>query len=208
MPPAYDRLAGLSYLEPSYAGPSQVERRIVVIVDREQAPRRSPERSRRAAALALDLGVLFVLEGAAAALATAWLLVRSSWGRFDVGVGDAYIATALLGAIPPAWGAWQAWRFAREGATFGQVRMRLAVDSGEGPRRFVRLVAHPASLPCWGWLWVTLLLLGLPWLPVLARLGFVLVLGAAVLSAATMIARPHWPPLHDRLAGTRVVRTS
>ena len=156
--------------------------------------------------MALDLGVLLLAVGAAAVVAFAWLLVRSSWGRYDVEVGDAYVATAIVGAAVPAWAAWQAVRFARQGATFGQVRMGLVTEGVRGPRRFARLLAHPVSLPVWGWLWATLLLLGVPWLPTLALLGLALVGGMAVVTAGTMIARPRWRALHDRLAGTRVVR--
>ncbi len=167
----------------------------------------------RLVAVVIDAATLLLLLLAGLVVAFVWLLIRSSAGRYDAETGDTLIATSLIGAIVPAWTAWQALRLYRLGATFGQARLGLAV---EGPRwrRALRLLLHPLSLLLWGWLLLTSLLAGVH--PVLALVVGLLIavgggafwLASLAVSAARKRERPHGRLPHDWIAGTRLVRRS
>jgi hypothetical protein len=167
---------------------------------------RPPGRRVRLAAAAIDAAVLLVLLTGTLIVALAYLLARTAWGRFDVGLGDALVAASLLGAGVPAWAAWQLARLQLEGATLGQRRLGLAVEARAPWRRLARFAAHPLAVPVWGWLALTALIAGLPWLPLLPALAGGLVLLAGLVSLAMLAVDPDARGLHDRLAGTRLVR--
>lgn len=168
---------------------------------------RAPGAGVRLAAIVYDAGTLLLLLLAALVVAFAWLLIRTSWGRFDVGTGDALVATSLIGATTPAWGAWQAARLHRDGATVGQARFGLATE-GEPLRRSARLLVHPLSLPLWFWLALTVLIseVRIVLWPILFILLAVAVAG--LLSLGILLVRGDARLLHDYVAGTRVVRRS
>ena len=172
----------------------------------DEADERPPAIGARLAAVGYDAGVLVLLLLAGLVAALAYLLVRTSWGRFDVGAGDALVAWALLGATLPAWGTWEAARLCTGGATLGQARFGLAVEGEPSWRRCVRLLVHPLSLPLWGWLALTLLLTEVLWLLVPPLLVMLAIAAAGLASLAIVLLRPSARPLHDRVAGTRLMR--
>ena len=159
----------------------------------------------RLAAAGLDAGTLLVVQTGTLIVAVAYLLARTSWGRLDVGVGDAFVATAIVGAAVPAWTAWQLLGVHARGATSGQRRRGLAVEGGARWRPLLRFAGHPIALPAWVWLALTALLAGLPWLPLLTALVIVYVVLAGLISLLTLLVRPGALPIHDHLAGTRLV---
>ena len=173
------------------------------------APPAAVSRRRRAAAWLIDLGVLALLLTVAVTLALAWLLVRTAWGRFDALDGDTAVAFALAGALPPVWLARLAMGLARDGATPGQRASGLRVETTRGvatpARRAARLLAHPAGAVGWAWL------AAIAWVTGIQAIAWPLtvVLGAAILvsvaSTVLWLVRPGAPPLHDRLAGTKLV---
>ena len=168
---------------------------------------RAPGAGARLAAVVYDAGMLVLLLLAVLVVAFAWLLIRTSWGRFDVGTGDALIATSLIGATVPAWAAWQAARLHMHGATAGQARFGLATE-GEPLRRSARLLVHPLSLPLWSWLVLTVLITELRLLLWPAVLVLLAVAAAGLLSLGMLLLRGDARLLHDYVAGTRVVRRS
>ena len=142
-------------------------------------------------------------------VATVWLLLRTGFGRADVGGGDAVAALSVVGATLPAWAAWLALTVRRDGCTPGQRRARLFVELAAAAattpwRRQVRLAAHPLALPLWGWLTLTALLSGLPWLWLPVAAGGMAVALAGLLSFALLLARPELSAIHDLLARTRL----
>ena len=166
---------------------------------------RAPGAGARLLAVVFDAGTLVLLLLAGLVVAFAWLLVRTSWGRFDVGTGDALVATSLIGATVPAWAAWLAARLHLHGATPGEARLGLAVE-GEPWRRAARLLAHPISLPLWGWLTLTVLITELRVLLLPAVFVLLAVAVAGLLSLGMLLVRGHARLLHDYVFGTRIVR--
>ena len=156
-------------------------------------------------ALAIDL----IYGGGASLLAllvaSLWLFVRTAWGRDDVPAPDATAAAALLLAATPAWLVWTALRLIQRGATPGQARAGLRV-TGRTRQRLLRLALHPLAAP--GWLWLGILT-GVATFNLVAlacaSIGVALLLGGMV-SAALAVLRPTARGLHDRAAGTRLVR--
>lgn len=165
----------------------------------------------RLLAVVIDAASLLLLLLGGAAVAFVWLLIRSSAGRYDAGTGDTLIAATLIGAIAPAWTAWQATRLYRLGATFGQARLGLIVQ-GARWRRTLRLLLHPISLLLWGWVLITLLLAGAPFIWLLVAIVnavvviIVLWVGALLVSVARGSEWRHGRLPHDWLARTRLVR--
>jgi uncharacterized RDD family membrane protein YckC len=148
----------------------------------------------------------------ASALAVGWLLARTAWGRDDASDFDSSVALALVCAAPAAWLArlgYSMWTYA---ATPGQRAQGLRVEvPGEEARdpagpRALRLALHPFASAGWGVVTMTLLLAG-AW-QVAAVMGALalLVMVGGVASLAIVIARPDARAVHDRIAGTRVVR--
>ncbi len=167
----------------------------------------------RLLAVAIDAASLLLLLLGGLAVAFVWLLIRSSAGRYDAETGDTLIAASLIGAIVPAWTAWQGARLYRLGATFGQARLGLAVEGARWGRT-LRLLVHPISLLLWGWVLITLLLAGAPfiWLLVAVVNATVVItlfwVGALLVSVARGSEWRHGRLPHDWLARTRLVRSS
>jgi len=171
-------------------------------------PARAPTRGERAAAVLIDLGVAVVATVAAAASALLYLFVRTGAGAADVGGGDSAVAAALVLAAPAGWLIWQGERARGGRGTVGQARMRLALAPA-GARRMrpqARLAAHPLSAIGWLWLAALALVLDAPVaaLPAAALAAVWVLLGLAATVAVTR--HPGSRPLHDRVAGTRLVR--
>ena len=167
-------------------------------------------------AVVIDFATLLPLLLAGLIVTFAWLLLRSSAGRYDAETGDTLIAVSLIGATVPAWTAWQAMRLYRLGATFGQARLGLTVD-GAPWRRTLRLLAHPLAMPFWAWFVLTLLIAGAPaWWLLAPPLAWLAILAAALTTIVGGARRERsWrallhgtPPPHDWLTNTRLVRRS
>jgi hypothetical protein len=164
-------------------------------------------RRRRLAAATIDAAGALAAIAVGAAVATAWLMLRTGFGRADVDGGDAIAAVSFVGATIPAWAAWLALRVRRDGCTPGQRRARMFVEPLPGAmswRRQLRLAAHPLTLPVWGWLTLTALLSGVPWLWLPVAAGGMVVALAGVLSFALLLVRPELNAMHDLLARTRL----
>jgi hypothetical protein len=187
------------------------------------------DRRRRLLAVGFDVGGGLVAMLAALAIATLWLLLRSGLGRDDAGGGDAVLALSLVAGVAPAWAVYLGAALWRGGMTPGQRRAGVAVQSrgsgeasapfngprvsgalvepGEAPgtarwRRALRLAVHPISLPVWGWVALTALLAGVPWLWLPFALATVAVALAGAVSLVLLLVWPSMPALHDRVAGT------
>lgn len=179
-----------------------------VLAPAASAGRALVSRRRRLGAAAIDAASVLGSMAGGAALAFAWLLLRTSLGRSDAGSADGVLAASLAGATIPAWSAFIALRVRRDGATPGQRRTGLAVEPLPGARRgarHLRLALHPVMLPLWGWLTLTALLGGLPWLFLLPVLAAAAVVLAGTVSFAMLLASPHARAVHDRLAQTALV---
>jgi hypothetical protein len=170
-----------------------------------------PAVTRRARLLALALDAIAILPPVviALAIAIAWLLARTAWGRDDVSDLDSSVALALLAAGPAAWLAWLGYALATGHATPGQRARGIAVEFTRGGRATpaLWLAAHPFG--AMGWLLIALmLLLAGAWegAAVIAVLAALALLGGLV-SLAIALARPEARGLHDYIAGTRVVRS-
>ncbi len=137
-------------------------------------------------------------------LASAWLFVRSSYGAVDVEVRDAQAAAAVVLAMPPTWLAWYS-RGLLQGRTWGQTRGGVRVE-GTARQQILRFVMQPLALPLWSWVTVIFLASGLP----LVAAGVVILMGAITFGA--LVSSLEWlfvadsRAVHDRVAGTRLVR--
>lgn len=169
-----------------------------------------PRRVRIAAALRDMLSLLLPLV-IASALAVAWLLARTAWGREDVRDVDGAIALALLGTVIPAWLARLAASMLTAGATPGQQALRLHLEATRDVTTrwaiATRLATHPFGALGWVWVAGVLALAGL-----FEVAGIVALLAAAVaiaglVSLATMLVSPDALALHDRASGLRPVRS-
>ncbi len=170
---------------------------------------RPPARLDRATAFAIDLGWGALAVLAATLLAFGWLFVRTDLGATHVTDGDSIIAAAVIGAAIPAWIGWVALHALTTGATRGQQRtgLRVEVTSARPLARALRLALHPISVPGWLWLAAVVAILEVPWLPLLVVLIGATIALMGVISIALLITDPSAAPLHDRAAGTRVMRT-
>lgn len=160
---------------------------------------------RRVTAVAIDLIYGGLASLFALLVAMLWLLVRTAWGRNDIPTPDATAAAALLLAATPAWLAWTALRLVQRGATPGQARAGLRV-TGRPSQRLLRFALHPLAVP--GWLWLAILAAVATFNLVAlacATVGVALLLGGLATAALTVL-RPTARGLHDRAAGTRLVR--
>ncbi|MDA1002941.1 MAG: RDD family protein [Chloroflexi bacterium] len=171
-----------------------------------------PGRWQRSAAVLIDVASAALAVLVATLFATLWLLARTAWGRDDAGSGDALLATSLVLAALPAWATWQLVRVRRGAGTVGQARLALAVTpAGRHPRSpraaaTIRFACHPLAVTAWLWLSVLTLLLGSE-LAALASLAAAAVWTlAGLISLAFVVHDPAARALHDRLAGTSLVR--
>ena len=177
-------------------------------------PSRAVTRSARLRAAGIDFGSALLVAAAGVVLATAWLLLRTATGRDDVVASDAVFVVSFVAATVPAWAAWLAVGVWRNAATPGQRRGDLAVatddDSGRdahrgtSQQRLLRLAAHPLSLPLWGWLTLTMLLSGLPWLWLAPLFVALAVAGGGLTTLALLLLRPQSMATHDRVARTHL----
>lgn len=161
--------------------------------------------ARRWGAVGVDAGLGLGFTLIAAVVAVAWLLLRTRAGAVDVGAGDAAFAFALVLASVPAWLGLLAAGLIEDGATPGQRRAGLAIEGGRW-ERLARLAVHPLGAVGWLWLTVVAAIATVDGLAALFAAAAVIVLAGGVLSYALGLVRPGWPPLHDRIAGTRMVR--
>lgn len=144
----------------------------------------------------------------AALLATAWLLLRTSAGREDARGIDTAIALAIVGAVPPLWLARLAIGLVTRGATPGQYARGLRVTTTRAPTTsaLLRLALHPFGAIGWGWIAAVLALAHMYEAAALFA-GPALLVGLGGLASLVMIlVDPDARALHDRVAGTRVVR--
>ena len=148
----------------------------------------------------IDWTALLLMIVVALLVASAWLLLRTEAGRYDVPEFDSLAAVAFVTATVPAWTAWQAHRLYARGATIGQALRGLHVQ-GTPRRRATRLLLHPVALPLWVWIAATGVLSG-------SRFIAGVVLGvAAIMVLVTGATRVIRKPLYDVATGTRLVRT-
>ena len=159
----------------------------------------TPGRFAALLATLIDWAALLLIIAAALIVASAWLLLRTQAGRYDVPEFDSLAAVAFVTATVPTWAAWQAHRLYTYGATTGQALRGLRVQGTPG-RRAARLVLHPAALPLWVWIAATGVMSG-------SRRIAVVVLGVAVIMLVlTGVTRVVRRPLYDLATGTRLVR--
>ena len=167
-----------------------------------------PRRTRALAAL-IDLATLALLCFLASAAAIAWLLLRTSGGAVDASDEDTAIAFALAGAVPPVWLAGLARGLLRHRATPGERALGLRVEGArrEGRRALVlRLLVHPWGAIGWLWLAGVAWLAGIGWIAWPLTMLALVIMVVGLVSAALWLVRPDATPMHDRLAGTRLVR--
>lgn len=171
-------------------------------------------RRERLIAASLDALALLAPLVIGATLAVVWLLARTAWGRDDATSFDTSLALAVLAAAPAAWLALLGYALVTTGATPGQRARGLRVEAASTraeamPRRTrtLRLAAHPFASAGWGVIALTLLLAGAwPIAAVAATIAAVVLLGG-VASFAVILVAPRARAAHDRVAGTRVVRS-
>ena len=178
------------------------------------AARPGVTRAERLGAAFLDALALLPPLALAALLAVAWLLTRTAWGRDDPSSLDSSVALALLAAGPAVWLARLGYAAVTAHATPGQHARGLTVvargERVEGLHpvaRAARLLLHPFGAVGWALLAFTLLLAG-AW-PLAAVTGTVALftLFGGLGSLVAILVAPDARGLHDRLAGTRVVRS-
>jgi hypothetical protein len=177
------------------------------------APALISRRARLLAAVMDGLALLppLVLTGA---VAVAWLLARTAWGRDDATDFDSSLALAILAAGPAAWLARLGYALVTTQATPGQRALGLQVEvtagrafPGHQTARALRLAAHPFGAGGWLLVALTVLLTG-AWeiATVIAAVGGLLLI-AGIVSLAVVLVAPDARGLHDRMAGTRLVRS-
>lgn len=179
------------------------------------APPHAPagvSRGARLGAAALDAFALLPLLLAAGAAAVVWLLLRTAWGRDDPSSLDASVALSLVASAPGAWLARLGYGLVAADGTPGHRARGIRVHVMRGARtgrgaRAVRLALHPFAAAGWGLLALTVYLAALPAEAAIA-IGAVavFVLLGGLVSLAIVVAAPDARALHDRVAGTRLVR--
>ena len=165
----------------------------------EAGDEQTPGRFAATLAVLIDWTALLLMVAVALVVASAWLLLRTQAGRYDVPEFDSLAAVAFVTAAVPMWAAWQAHRLYSYGATTGQALRGLRVRGAPG-RRAARLLLHPVALPLWVWIAATGVLSG-------SRRIAVIVLGVtAIMMLLTGVTRAFRRPLYDMVTGTRLVR--
>lgn len=171
--------------------------------------------TRRARLVAATRDAITVLPPlvAASALAIAWLLARSAWGRDDVRDLDSAIALAIVATVPPAWLARIALSLVTSHATPGQraLGLHIEVTRAQAARTSLtmalRLALHPFGAVGWAWLAGVLVLASAFEAALLLAVVAVVVAVAGIVSLAIILVTPDGRALHDRIAGTRLVRS-
>ncbi|MGE3855459.1 MAG: RDD family protein [Dehalococcoidia bacterium] len=168
-------------------------------------------RRARLGAAALDALALLPPLAVAGIGAVVWLLARTAWGRDDPSGVDASVALALVAAAPGAWLARVGHALVLAHATPGQHARGLRVERTRevAPDRgayALRLALHPFGAVGWALTAGTLYLAAAPEAALtIAAIAAIVATGGAVALAIVLVA-PDARALHDRIAGTRVVR--
>jgi len=166
--------------------------------------RPTPRRRARLRGYVGDLGLYVVLQIAFGVLALVVFLVQTGGGARDLTSSTATAGWAIVLAAVPAWLGALGHATVTESRTPGQHRARTIVEGGPG-RRLARLVVHPLSALAWWWATVVAVLSTIPGVPVLLAAMMISVLAGGVVSAALLLRDREALPLHDRIAGTRLV---
>lgn len=156
-----------------------------------------------------DLLSLLPLLAVTTLIAVAWLLARTAWGRDDARDLDTAVALAIAAAAPPVWLARIAFGLLTAQATPGQQAQRLSVEVTGARTRYplaVRLALHPFGAIGWGWAAGVIALA--QWYAAALAVGAVaaVILLGGLVSLAIVLVAPGARALHDRAAGTRLVR--
>lgn len=167
---------------------------------------RTPKVRARLLAVIFDTGMLVLLLSLGLLVAFTYLLIRTSWGRFDVASSDALVAASLIGAIVPTWAMWLIAHLHLKGATPGQALLGLSVE-GQQWRRLARLLVHPISIPLWIWGLLTAFIAQLNVLLVPIALVLLMVTIPGLISFGMLLIRGDTRLLHDYLFSTRMVIT-
>lgn len=167
------------------------------------------DRRMRLLAVVRDAAALLPPLAIAAAIAVAWLLSRTAWGRDDVRSVDSAVALALVATVPPAWLVRLALHSITAGGTPGQRAAGLRLTARRRHARvavLIRLALHPLGTVGWAWLAATLAMAQLYTAALVpAAVGALTLLGGLT-SLAVVLVAPGARGVHDRLAGTRLVR--
>ena len=172
----------------------------------------------RLLAYALDSAVLIGFAGIFATLAFLSILLGTDAGYDSPSDGAIWIAEALLIGTIPAWLALNVWIGARWGQTIGQYVVGLRVVSEDGsdppPRRwlFYWLALHPLLYhPIFAGFWALFAYLAVTiasseLLFLFSGAMTLLCLVAPLFGLGFALIDPQRRAIHDRLAGTKVVR--
>ena len=161
-------------------------------------------RRARVRAVAFDLLVCAGIQAGAGALAVLVFVLQTDGGARDLSTTTATTGWAIALAAVPAWLGLLGHSSALLAGTLGQRSAGLEVE-GASARRVVRLAVHPLSALGWLWLALVAALATIPGLPLLLTAAGLLVISGGVVSAVMLLRDPNALPLHDRLAGTRLV---
>jgi len=161
-------------------------------------------RAARARALAFDLALCAGGQLAAALAALAVFLLQTGGGERDLTSDAATAGWAVAMAGVPAWLGLLGHSCSLLGGTPGQRGAGVAVE-GTPARRILRIALHPTGAVGWGWLAVVAGLATLPGAAALFAAAALLGVLGALFSAGLLIRDPAALPLHDRIAGTRLV---
>lgn len=161
-------------------------------------------RRARVRAVAFDLLLCAGIQSALVALAFLLFIVQTGGGADDLGTTTATVGWALALAAVPAWLGLLGHSSTLLDGTPGQRSAGLGVE-GAPTRRVARLAVHPLNALGWWWLALVAALAMIPGLPLLLTAAGFLALGGGVVSAVILLLDPSALPLHDRLAGTRLV---
>ncbi|MFA7248193.1 MAG: RDD family protein [Dehalococcoidia bacterium] len=166
-------------------------------------------RGRRLLASGRDALALIPPLAMAVVVAAGWLLARTSLGRDDASDRDTAIALAVVAAVPPAWLARLAFTLLTTHATEGQRTAGLRIEVRRARDRTalaLRLAVHPLAVSGWAWGAGVLALAGVYAAALALAAVAALVCAAGLVSLAIVLVDPGARALHDRIAGTRVVR--
>lgn len=162
--------------------------------------------ARRARLLAVSFDLLLYAGAQAVLLALALLVfvLQTGGGERDLTAREATTGWAIALAAAPAWLGLLGHTSTVLGGTPGQRGAHLALEGGP-VRRLVRIALHPLGAIGWGWLALVAWLAAIPGVPLLFASAAVLALIGGAASAVIVLRDPSSLPLHDRIAGTRLV---
>jgi hypothetical protein len=161
-------------------------------------------RRARVRAVAVDLLLCAGIQVAFGAIAFLLFVVSTGGGARDLATSTATLGWSIALAAVPAWLGLLGHASAVLDGTPGQRSAGLTVE-GFPARRAVRLAVHPVSALGWLWLALVAALAAVPGLPFLLTAAGLIAIGGGVVSTVMLLLDPSALPLHDRLAGTRLV---